>query len=118
LFRKWAVEDTLLACTFESDLFSSIFRGRLGVLNDAEAVKGASSLRLFSDDGTAELSVALLPDLEFWYGDSRDSEEREPLVGAVCFSRPAPADVEDHGVMRLSELPENVISFPGSKLRT
>ena len=97
LFRKWKEEGTLLRCSFESDLFAATFRGRIRELTD-------SILRLLSDDGVSELALAILSDLEFWYGDSRDSEEYEPLWGVICFSRPAPRDVEARDVMCLSEL--------------
>lgn len=99
LFSKWAAEGTLLGCSFESDLFAAAFRGRIRELTDV-------TLRLVSDDGVSELALALLPELDFWYGEDRDSEVRE-FLGAVFFSRPAPPDVVDRDVMCIRELPES-----------
>ena len=68
IFHKWFSEGSLLSCHFSFHKFAVALRGRIFAMNDTE-------IKLVSDDRLSEMALRITADLEFGYGDSRQSPE-------------------------------------------
>jgi hypothetical protein len=70
----------LLRCDFGFSTFAACLKGRLLAVENDE-------IKLISDDSESELTLRLTPEMEFGYGDSRQSPEDAELYvsGLVIF---------------------------------
>ena len=84
ILRKWHSEKSLVSCNLDCSRFATAFRGRVReVLPDL--------VRVWSDDTTAALALAITPDLEFAHGHPRalSEEAATSTPGLLVFFPPA-----------------------------
>jgi len=72
MFSKYLSEGTLLRCYVRCSTYRAAFVGRIRTVSD-------DGIRLSSDDCQSELELPLSSDLQYGYGDSRNSPTELPV---------------------------------------